>query len=172
MADLAMPQAPSLRRRLACFIYEGLLLFGVSVAVGLLYSPLMQQRNALDHRQGLMFALGLAYALYFGYFWTHGGQTLAMKTWRLRLIRVDGSELGAGRALQRFVLSLMWWALPLASTLQLRQWGLGIGPVSAVAILGILGYALLSRRLPGRQFAHDLLSGTALVDHQPIAKKS
>lgn len=165
-----MPQAPSLRRRLACIVYEGLLLFGVSVAVGLVYSPLMQQRHALDHRQGLMFVLCISYALYFCYFWTRGGQTLAMKTWRLQLVTAEGRPLSIGLALRRFTLSLMWWVLPVASFLQLRPLGFGFGPIAALGILGALGYALISRRLPGRQFLHDVLSGTALVDKPTPAR--
>jgi len=44
--------APSLRRRMACWIYEGLLLFGVVFLAGYLFSTLSQSRHALDNRHG------------------------------------------------------------------------------------------------------------------------
>ena len=44
--------APSLRRRLAAFLYEGVLLFGVLMISGYLYSSLSQQRHALSGATG------------------------------------------------------------------------------------------------------------------------
>ncbi len=44
--------APSLLRRMACWLYEGLLLFGVLFISGYLFSTLSQSRHALDNRHG------------------------------------------------------------------------------------------------------------------------
>ncbi|MDH5539716.1 MAG: RDD family protein, partial [Rhizobacter sp.] len=46
-------RAPSLWRRMASFIYEGVLLFGVLMIAGYLFSSLTQQRHALVGRHGL-----------------------------------------------------------------------------------------------------------------------
>ena len=43
--------APSLGRRMACWVYEGLLLFGVLFISGYLFSTLSQSRHALDNRK-------------------------------------------------------------------------------------------------------------------------
>jgi len=76
---------------------------------------------------------------YFVFFWTRGGQTLPMKTWRIRLVRAEGGgPVHAGRALHRYALALL-------GTLAV---GLGFA------------WALVDR---DRQFLHDRLAGTALV---------
>ena len=59
-------------------------------------------------------------APYFIYCWTHSGQTLPMKTWRIRVVTRDGSALSMQRAAARYVLAIasialggggFWWAL-------------------------------------------------------------
>ncbi|MET0519968.1 MAG: RDD family protein [Burkholderiaceae bacterium] len=169
--DPAGAQTPGLPRRLAAFVYEGILLFAVAVVTGLIYSPLVQQRNALQHRAGLMAALALSFGLYFIYFWTRSGQTLPMKTWHIRVLRLDGRPLGLGGALLRYLLSYSWWLLPLASALQMRQHGLGIGAIGLVALLCLLGYAMLALALPGRQFLHDVIGRTQLVTQESPVKR-
>jgi len=52
-ATPAGESAPSLRRRLACFVYEGVLLFGVLMISGYLFSSLTQQRDPLVGRHAL-----------------------------------------------------------------------------------------------------------------------
>ena len=42
--------APSLPRRMACWLYEGLLMFGVVFIAGYLFGTLSQTRNAMDNR--------------------------------------------------------------------------------------------------------------------------
>ena len=44
---------------------------------------------------------------------------------------------------------------------------LGGGGLTAVLATNVLGYALLSRLHPHRQFWHDVVCGTRLVDHKP-----
>ena len=46
--------------------------------------------------------LGLFATIFFVGFWSHGGQTLGMKAWRLQLVRQDGSEISNRDALSRF----------------------------------------------------------------------
>ena len=172
MTDFAesATQAPGLTRRLASFTYEGILLFAVAMATGLVYSPLVGQHNALDHRTGLMIALACSFGLYFIYFWTRSGQTLAMKTWHLRLARLDGTNLPLPHAVLRYLLSYCWWILPVTAAVQMRHHDLGFGAVACVGILSLIGYALLALALPGRQFLHDVLCKTMLVNQAPIKK--
>ena len=62
-------RAPPMARRLAAFVYEGLLVFGVLVISGYLYSSLTQQRHALQGLHGLqVFEFGVL-GLYFCWFW-------------------------------------------------------------------------------------------------------
>ncbi|MBU6438411.1 MAG: RDD family protein, partial [Betaproteobacteria bacterium] len=100
--------APSLRRRMACFIYEGVLLFGVVMIAGWLFSTLTQQRNALTHRHELQAFLFLVLGIYFIWFWSHGGQTVAMKTWHIRLLSAEGLPLSEKASGMRYILSWVW----------------------------------------------------------------
>ena len=108
-------------------------------------------------RQGWLFTV---LGVYFVWFWMHGGQTLAMKTWRIRLVGPSGSRLVLGRAIARYV--LLWiFVLPTLAFLA----ALGIGGWIAVIALGLAlvlppFYALFDRE---RQFIQDRLLGTRLV---------
>lgn len=159
------PSAPPLLRRLLCLVYEGVLLFGVVVLVGLVYAGLVQQRHALQGQWGLRIVLFLALGAYCIWFWTHGGQTLAMKTWHIRLLQADGRPLGFLRAGLRYLLCWLWF-LPALALLHLS--GVKGGVATAVVLgTGVLGYASLSRLHPTRQFWHDIACGTRLVDVRP-----
>ena len=45
---------------------------------------------------GLQAFLFLVLGLYFAWFWSHGGQTVAMKTWHIRLLTHDGRPVPRG----------------------------------------------------------------------------
>jgi uncharacterized RDD family membrane protein YckC len=153
---------PGLARRLACFVYEGVLLFGVLMISGYLYSSLTQQRHALHGRHGLQAFLFVVLGIYFIWFWSHGGQTVAMKAWHLRLVARGGTAVGQARALARYLLAWAWFAPAL-----LLLWWFDAKSLSAIfggLVAGVLGYALLAWLLPGRQFLHDVICGTRLVD--------
>ena len=57
-------KTPSLRRRMACWLYEGMLLFGVVFIAGYLFSSLSQTRHAMDNRPGLQAFVCLVFAIY------------------------------------------------------------------------------------------------------------
>jgi uncharacterized RDD family membrane protein YckC len=57
--------------------------------------------------------------LFFCGFWVHGGQTLGMRAWRIRVVRADGGALTWPLAAARFALGLvaaapaglgLWWS--------------------------------------------------------------
>lgn len=158
----APPRAPSIRRRLAAFVYEGVLLFGVVMAAGLVWSLAAQQRHALVGRHGLQAVLFVVLGVYFAWFWSHGGQTVAMKTWHIRLVRSDGRTVSTARAAARYLLAWLWFAPALVTV-----WLAGLhggGAVAGVLTAGVLGYAASALLHPSRQFLHDVLCDTALVD--------
>jgi uncharacterized RDD family membrane protein YckC len=158
----ALPRAPSLKRRLACFLYEGVLLFGVVMAAGLVYGVATQQRHALVGSSGLKVFLFVVLGLYFVYFWSRSGQTLAMLTWRLRVVGPNGQSVTALRAACRYVLSWLWF-VPALATVYFA--GLKGGwPVTGAVVAGVLAYAALTRLHPQRQYWHDAACGTRLVD--------
>jgi len=161
-------ETPALPRRLASFVYEGVLLFGVVMIAGYLYSSLTQQRHALAGQHGLQAFLFVVLGIYFVWFWSHGGQTVAMKAWHIRLVTQDGSAVTQPRALARYLLSWVWFMPALAAA-----WLAGpdsAGQVFGWMAAGVLGYALLALLHPQRQFWHDALCGTRLVTWRPSVR--
>lgn len=152
--------APPLARRMACWLYEGVLLFGVVFTAGLVFSIATQMRHGLDERQWLLKAfLFVVFGVYCAWFWSRG-QTLAMRTWHIRIVDRYGRPLTQGRALIRYVYSWLWLVPPLAA-FESKQFTLG--QLTVVFVGWVAFWALLSLLHPQRQFLHDLLAGTRLV---------
>jgi uncharacterized RDD family membrane protein YckC len=151
---------------MACWLYEGMLLFGVVFLAGYLFSTLSQSRNAMDNRHALQAFVFVIFGIYFVWFWAKG-QTLAKKTWHIRIVDQNGLPISQTRALGRYALSWLWFLPPLIaiSPFQLS------GGESAVIIFGwVTVWALLSRFHPQGQFWHDALAGTRLISSQPLRR--
>lgn len=129
----------SIRRRLASMLYESFLLLGVLSAAFILPHLLLGLvwQVALP---GLLLWLHVFIVLlaYFGWLWKRNGQTLAMQTWKIKLVTANGMPLANRQIFLRYALA--WPSL------------LACG-------IGIL-WALVDR---DRQFLHDRLAGTRLV---------
>lgn len=155
-------QVPGIARRLAALLYEGILLFGIVWFAGFVYGVATNQRHALQGAFGLQVTLFVVLGIYFVYFWSRQGQTLAMRTWRLRLVAPDGRPPGAGRATLRYLLAWLWF-LPALAVVGLS--GLtGGGVVFTVVVAGALAYAALARLRADRQFLHDVVCRTRIID--------
>ena len=154
-----LPTAP-LKNRLFCMVYEGMLLFGVLFISGWLFSTLLQQRHALVLRHAQQAWQFLVLAGYFGWFWTHGGQTLAMKTWRVRIVNREGQPLRWPHALLRYLLAWLWFVpgLAAASVVHAQGWMLMLLPA-----LNVVLWAAAVRLDTDRQFIHDRLARTRIV---------
>ena len=139
MSSPALPPAPGILRRLACGIYEVLLLAAVILIATFPFLAILGDATHGWRRHVLQLWVIAIAGAYLVAFWSRGGQTLAMKTWRIRLVRSDGGPVGPGRAAHRYFLSLLG---------------------AAAAGLGF-AWALVDR---DRQFLHDRLAGTALVN--------
>ncbi|HEX8987759.1 MAG TPA: RDD family protein [Rhodocyclaceae bacterium] len=132
------PPTPTIRRRLASMVYDGLLLLAViffgflvpNVVLGVAARIVLPRGIELFH---FLFVIGI----YFVWFWRRDGRTLAMKTWRIKLVAADGSRPGLDQLILRIMLA---------------------GP-SILLVFGLL-WALVDR---DRQFLHDRLCGTRLV---------
>lgn len=157
----------SLTKRMASWLYEGMLLFAVVFVAAWLFSTLGQMRNAMDARhvllQGFLF---IVLGVYFVWFW-HRGQTLAMKTWHIRVVTKDGVAISQSRALLRYMLSWLWFLPPLAAMAPFKLSG---GATALITLGWIVFYALLTRLHTERQFVHDALAGTRLINHAPMSK--
>jgi uncharacterized RDD family membrane protein YckC len=135
--------APGLPRRLAAMVYEAILLFAVAFFAAWLFFFASGGGDAthgwLRHAQQLF--IGTVFAGYFLWCWLRGGQTLAMKAWKIRLVGVTPKK-----ALLRFALALV--LVP-----------------TGLSILAVF----FDRE---RQFLHDRLAGTRLIDARPTTSSA
>lgn len=145
-APAAPLRAAGLGRRGLALLYEILLVTAVVLFGAVLGVPATQLAGPLWARPLLQIALCFLVGAYFIWQWTHG-QTLAMKTWRIRIVGPDGTPPDARRALLRL-------AVALAGSLLL-----GAG----------FAWALVDR---DRQFLHDRVAGTRLVAEEDEGRKA
>jgi uncharacterized RDD family membrane protein YckC len=151
---------------MACWLYEGILMFGVVFISGYLFGTLSQTRNAMDNRHPLQGFLFVVFGIYFIWFWAKG-QTLAMKTWNIRVVDLQGKAITQARAAARYALSWLWFLPPLAIAAAFRLSGL---EAVVIALGWVAVWAVLSRFHPQQQFLHDALAGTRLVASEPLSR--
>jgi uncharacterized RDD family membrane protein YckC len=162
---------PSIKRRMACFVYEGMMLFGIGLipgAIGALFTALTGHTHPLQSDAALRVIAYVIYGVYFTWFWSSRGQTLPMQTWNIRLVTLSGRPLSQRQALMRYLASSAWF-VPAVVIAQLNDWSRW-DALYAVAI-GVVGYALLALLHPQRQFWHDALCGTQIIDAPPVKKR-
>lgn len=127
-----------LLRRLASTVYEALLLAAILMAVAFPFLFFFRNTGSPWFRPLFQCYLLVITGSYFIWCWAHGGQTLAMKTWRLRLVHSDGRRITLRLAVTRFLFAVV---------------GAGLAGAGFV-------WALVDR---DRQFLHDRLAGTKIV---------
>jgi uncharacterized RDD family membrane protein YckC len=158
-----LPRAPNWWRRALCGLYEGVLLFGVLFIADYFLDVLTQSRHALKLRDLRMLWLFLVLGVYFVWFWSHGGQTLPMKTWRMRAVDGDGTALSLPRATLRYLACWMVW-LPGPALISLLPLSIGIASLLDLLVLFMLTLWPLVDR--SRASLYDRILGTRLVDLQ------
>ena len=96
-------------RRFAAIVYDSLLLFSV-LFFATLVLLLFTGGRAIPPNEPLYttYLIGVSF-LYFGWFWTHGGQTLGMRAWRLRIESDTGGPVSWKLALVRFGSAIVSW---------------------------------------------------------------
>lgn len=158
-ASVPVATAP-LRRRLLCMVYETFLLLAVDMLAVGLYLLVTGNRQGPPYQQGLKLFLFLVTAAYFIHAWSGSGHTLAMKTWRIKLVTKDLARVPYRTAALRYLLAWGWFlpALFAAYVMKLghRDTGIAIG-------VGILAWALTALLDRDRQFLHDRIAGTRLM---------
>jgi uncharacterized RDD family membrane protein YckC len=112
--DSSPPSPPGLLRRLAAVLYDSLLLVALMMVATALFLPLTGGEAIDPGRDPLLewayrVVLLLIIVGFFGIFWTQRGQTLGMASWRLRVEREDGGNLGWGDVVRRMAAALLSW---------------------------------------------------------------
>jgi uncharacterized RDD family membrane protein YckC len=151
----------SIRRRMASLVYEALLLFGMLLLPGMVGAVVFAVTG--KHNDAILPVLTFVlYGAYFVWFWCGRGQTLPMQTWHIYLVTAKGGHKpSVARAIARYVAGYGWVA-PAAALVVTNHWNLKQSLVAFV--VGLIAYALLALLHPERQFWHDVLSGTRLVN--------
>ena len=143
-------------------VYEAILLFAVAFFAAWLFYFASGARDATSGwlRYALQVLICAMFAAYFLWCWLRGGQTLAMKAWRIRLSAPGYARVPPRFALLRFVYAATLVGIFLAAVAVAF---LHRNPWLAFATLAVsgagLGWALIDR---DRQFLHDRLAGTRL----------
>lgn len=107
-------------------LYDGMLVLGLLLLVWIgfyftLYALTGKEDIGSSPLSALFWPLAAAAMLGFhAWFWSHGGQTLGMRAWRIRLLTEDGTPVGPKQATVRYLLAWLsvlplglgyWWSL-------------------------------------------------------------
>lgn len=125
-------QTIGLFKRLLVMIYDGLLLIAVAFFTSALLmglftwlgpdafftspdsaSPNLIERSDLGRMVGgaiVSINIFCVSFFFYGWFWTHGGQTLGMKAWNLYLVKPDGKFINWSTAFKRYIGAIISWA--------------------------------------------------------------
>jgi uncharacterized RDD family membrane protein YckC len=166
-ANEAAVSMPSVRRRLISMVYELLLGFAVLFLPFLVFEMAVGASHAAAAEHGRQALAFLVLGAYFIHQWSRNGQTLAMQTWRLRVTLPGGAPVPLTRAALRHLLAWMW-VLPAA--IASRAFGLEHWHALGAIAIGIAGWSLTAFLDRDRQFLHDRIAGTRLVQLPKPAK--
>lgn len=143
-------------------IYEAVLLFGVAFIVGyaLLATLRWSYPLAAHQRWVLQALLFIAFGIYFVYCWSRSGQTLAMKSWQLRLVGPDGRPPSVGTAVLRYLLA---WTLLAPGLVFVARFHTHAAWDALAFVIGFAAMLLVTRTHADRQLLHDRLLGTRVI---------
>ena len=166
-AELSVLPAPQFWRRVSCCLYEQLVLLGViaftflvpNLGLGILFGISLPSWLTFLYLYSVL-------GIYFVWYWTKSGQTLAMQTWRIRMISANGFNLSKRQAIWRYVYGSLW-IVPcvfLQWIFHLEKWQI-IEMLFAVALFIWPLSIFLDRRNPSlRQSLPDRLAKSRLVE--------
>jgi uncharacterized RDD family membrane protein YckC len=109
---------PGLGRRLAAIFYDSILVMAVVLmAIALITIPLNliygeDNFNAVMLRTN-PFYIAYLFCVMAGFhilFWMRGGQTIGMRSWRLKVLRDDGEKLRFKDAVLRYLAAIISWS--------------------------------------------------------------
>lgn len=119
-------------------LYEGLVVFSI-LLIGFLLPQIVLSGFGLSlPPRALWLHVLLLLMIYFAWCWLNGGQTLPMKTWKLRIVNEDGTGLRPAQAVLRYLAA--WPSIVL----------LGFG----------IFWAVFDK---DKQFLHDRIAGTQVI---------
>ena len=124
-------EAAGFIKRFAALIYDALIVaallilasaIGMGIAVLILGSDAVTEQKVLEENPAFFGWLIFCWFYYYYYCWVKTGQTLAMKTWRLKLVTISGAPIEMHQALIRFFLG--FFGLGIVTTIFPGHWAL------------------------------------------------
>ena len=107
-----MISPPNLVRRLAAIIYDALLLISVLFVATALILPFNAGQAISSSQLGFywFYLLTISF-IFYGWFWTHGGQTLGLRAWNIRVLTTQGQRISWLHAFLRFSYAILSWSV-------------------------------------------------------------
>lgn len=102
---------PTLLKRLLAAIYDSFLILATVFFATALTLPFTKGEIAAENKIYMSFYLLFVIYIFYGWFWTHGGQTLGMRVWKQKLVQLDGKPVNWKQCFIRFITGLPAWLL-------------------------------------------------------------
>ena len=104
---IAAVEPAALWRRLAALVYDWILLTAILFVATVALLTFRGGEAFPAHDPVYSGCLIVTAMAFFGWFWTHGGQTLGMRAWKIQVIGADGQPLNGRQALIRSVVAML-----------------------------------------------------------------
>ena len=165
-------RTPSVKRRLISMIYDLLLLTAVEMLAIFVFVVLTLPLDAPTIEMVLRTLVFIATAgAYYVHAWSGSGHTLAMKTWRIKVVQLGEATVPRKVAIKRFAFAWGYVAPALLISWALGLWETRAGSSTAILLVigNVIAWSLTAFLDKDRQFLHDKLAGTRLIE---LPKKS
>jgi uncharacterized RDD family membrane protein YckC len=148
-------------------VYEALLALAVLFLPFIVFEIAVKASHSSEVERMRQFFAFLILGAYFIHQWSRNGQTLAMKTWRLKLIKPGHASVPLRVAVARYLVAWMWFlpAIVASFALGLKAWA-----VLGVFGVGVAAWAATALFDKDGQFLHDKWLGTRLIELPAIKK--
>jgi uncharacterized RDD family membrane protein YckC len=102
---------PRLFKRLIAAVYDSFLILATIFIATALTLPFTKGEVAAQNKIYMSLYLLTVIYIFYGWFWTHGGQTLGMRVWKQKLVQLDGSFVTWKQSFIRVITGLPAWSL-------------------------------------------------------------
>ena len=104
--------APGFLRRLAAQLYDIFLLVAILFLATAILLP-FTSGESISEQQILIYRIYLAIIsyLFYGWFWTHGGQTLGLRAWKIKVLTLNKKPISWKQAFLRFITAIISWSV-------------------------------------------------------------
>ncbi|MCW8901973.1 MAG: RDD family protein [Gammaproteobacteria bacterium] len=154
---------PSTFKRLLASLYDSFLILATAFVATALTLPFTKGEMSAGNNIYMSLYLFMVIYIFYGWFWTHGGQTLGMRAWKQKLVQRDGSAVNWQQSFIRVITGLPAWFLFLVGIILSIKSDIAaaitIIPAWLFALTGFI-WILLNTRNNGWQ---DKLSGTQVI---------